>query len=198
MIGPLWSNSGNARSRRHVTDELTHDSLVVWLKLSCYVGNGLKGLGAAEEIQQHCKHKQKHMREFAQRPQNHYPRNVEASTTSPKNRTSAPWLPASWNERSRPKPRRFKHLRRFLIFWFFEIHREIASVSNGSLRFEKQVGDEPTSKSMTSEVAFWRYSCKGFGDTRRFSCEAWARKALWLLWRSKSQTLNPKPVTRNP
>ena len=117
------------------------------------------------------------MREFAQRPQNHYPRNVEASTTSPKNRTSAPWLPASWNERSRPKPRRFKHLRRFLIFWFFEIHREIASVSNGSLRFEKQVGDEPASKSAPSEIVFWRYPCNGFGDARQSSQTAWVPKA---------------------
>ena len=171
---------------------------MVWLKLSCYEGNGLKGLGAAKEIQPHFKHEQTHIAEFVRRLQNHYPRNVKASGTSPENLTSAPWLPASWNERSRSKPKRFRHLRWFLIFWFFEIHREIASVSNGSLRFEKQVGDEPTSKSMTSEVAFWCYSCNGFGDTRRFSCEAWARKALWLLWRSKSQTLNPKPVTRNP
>ena len=46
MIGSIRFVSGNARSRRHVTNEMTHDSLVAWLKLSCYVGDGLEGLGA--------------------------------------------------------------------------------------------------------------------------------------------------------
>ena len=172
MIGLPWSVSGNARSRRHVTIELTHDSSVVWLTLSRYVGNGLEGLGAAKEIQQHFKHGQKRIANSARKPQNHYPRSVRASATSPGNRTCAHWLPASWNERSRSRPRRFMHLRRFFIFVFFEIRRGIASVSNGSLRFEKQVGDEPTSKPATSTVGFWRCACNGFGDTRRFSRDA--------------------------
>ena len=69
------------------------------------------------------------------------------------------------------------HLCMFLIFWFFEIRREIASVSNGSFRFEKQVGNEPTSKPAPSEVSFWRYPCNGFGDARQSSQTAWVPKA---------------------
>ena len=197
MIGPLWSNSGNARSRRHVTDELTHDSLVVWLKFSCYEGNGLKGLGAAEEIQPHFKHKQTHIAEFVRRLQNHYPRNVKASGTSPENLTSAPWLPASWNERSRSRPSRFKHLRRFFIFWFFEIHREIASVSNGSFRFE--------SKSATNRQANRRHRELRFGVTPVMVLEARVNPAkrhgsgrLLLRRRRSTSSLQPPVCSLQP
>ena len=147
MIEPPRSVSGNARSRRHVTSEMTHDSLVVWLKLSCYGGNGLEGLGAANEIQQHFKDWQKRVAKFARRPQNHYPRSVRASATSAKNFTLAHRLPASWNERSRSRPMRFKHLRRFLFFVFLKYvvkslrSRTGAFVSKTSRRrTDKQIG----------------------------------------------------------
>ena len=55
MIELLRSTSENGRSRRHVASELTHDSFVVWLTRSRYVGNGLEGLGAAREVQHHYK-----------------------------------------------------------------------------------------------------------------------------------------------
>ena len=140
-------------------------SRVTW----AMVWRGWADVGAAKKVQHYCKHYQKRMATLTQRPQNHYPRSVRASATSPKNRTSAHWLPASWNERSRSRPTRFKHLRRFSFFVFFEMRREIASVSNGGFRSEKQIGDEPTSNSATPTVAFWNYACNGFGDTRRLS-----------------------------
>ena len=138
-----------------------------------------KGLGAAKEVQQHVNHGQKRMAKITQKPQNHCPRSVRASPTSAKNRTSVHCLPASWNERSRSRPKQFKQLCKFFFFLVFETRREIAPVSNESLRFENHVGDKPTSKSVPSEVAFWRYPCSGFGDARQSSQSAWAPKAFW-------------------
>ena len=70
----------------------------------------------------------------------------------------------------------------FLLFCFLVFRnaslKSLRSIS-GNCRFGTQVGDEPTSKSATSAVAFWRYACNAFGDTRRSGSESWAPKALW-------------------
>ena len=95
---------------------------------------------------------------------------------------------------------------KFFFFLVFEKRRETAPVSNESLRFENHVGNKPTSKSVPSEVAFWRYPCNGFGDARQSSQRAWVPKALWryVCRRFFDSSFNfglrsePKPLTRNP
>ena len=165
-----------------------------------------ESLGAAKEVQQHVNHGRKRMAKITQKPQNHCPRSVRASPTSAKNRTSAHCLPASWNERSRSRLKRFMQLSSFSFFWFLKKRRETAPVSNESLRFENDVGNKPTSKSVPSQVAFWRYPCNGFGDARQSSQRAWVPKALWryVCKRFFDSSFNfglrsePKPLTRNP
>ena len=79
-----------------------------------------EGLGAAKRVQQHVNHGQKRMGKITQKPQNHCPRSVRASPTSAKNRTSAHCLPASWNERSCSRLKRFMQWSSFSFFWFLK------------------------------------------------------------------------------
>ena len=134
---------------------------------------------------------------------NHYPRNAKASTTPPKNHGSAHCLHASWNESSRSQTESIQSFFILYFFVFLECVVKPPRSTSGSFSSGTQVGDEPTSKLATPTVAFWRYACKNFGDTRRFSRDAWAPKALWPyacscfvnLWQTGSQP-SSQPASR--